>query len=518
MSLFKFDRIAILLVLLGAFDPTAKCAQPAASSLSNPNVIFFLTDDLGYSDISCYGAKKVMTPNIDALAAEGVKFTDFHTGASICSPSRAAFLTGAYPQRCGLYMGINENREEHWFLGLHPDELTLAEQFKKQNYRTFMIGKWHLGSESEFHPLKQGFDQYYGMPSNVGHSPKFFDGEKVLFAQAPLNQLTNLYTQRAIDIIKRRSDQPFFLYFAHNYPHTPYQAGKEFIGTSKDGMRGDVIQELDWGFGEMMKTLNDTGIADNTIVIFSSDNGPVKPEYAAPFRGTKYVTFEGGHRVPFIFHWPALIKQGFESVTPIVAMDLFPTLSEIIGAPLPADRKFDGVSLVPLLNGEDLARQDTEPFYYYNCENLQAIRQGNWKLHLPRSQEQVPFWEKNKAFFRLTKPVLYNLRTDHGESQDVAADHQEIVQQMLQTAQGAREELGEYMQRGSGQHPTGSAIPHAPIISTRKDWQAVDAATRAAIQAERLKRHPESESARMKNANKQKQKAGSLNSRKNNKQ
>ena len=303
-----------------------------AEERRQPNVIFFLTDDLGYSDLSCYGAKKVKTPNIDALAAEGVKFTDFHTGASICSPSRAAFLSGAYPQRCGLYMGINQNREEHWFLGLHPDEITLAEQFKKQNYQTFMIGKWHLGSEPEFHPLKQGFDQYYGMPSNVGHSPRFFDGETELYAQTPLNRLTKLYTQRAVEIISRGSSQPFFLYFAHNYPHTPYQAGKEFIGTSKDGVRGDVIQELDWGFGEMMKALHDTGIADNTIVIFSSDNGPVKPEYAAPFRGTKYVTLEGGHRVPLIFHWPALIKQGVESETPVIAMDLFPTLSEIIGA------------------------------------------------------------------------------------------------------------------------------------------------------------------------------------------
>ena len=249
-----------------------------------------------------------------------------------------------------------------------------------------MVGKWHLGTEPEFHPLKQGFDHYYGMPSNASHSPKFFDGEEEVYAKTPLGQLTKLYTDRAISIIKEHGEQPFFLYFAHNYPHTPFKAGKDFVGTSKDGVRGDVIQELDWGVGEMMKALQESGIAENTIVIFSSDNGPIKPQYAAPYRGTKYVSFEGGHRVPFIFHWPAKIKQGVQSKTPIVAMDLFPTLSEIIGAPLPADRTLDGVSLMPLLEGKPLTRPVDQPFYFYNCENLQAVRYGDWKLHLPRTK------------------------------------------------------------------------------------------------------------------------------------
>ncbi|MCM2369797.1 sulfatase family protein [Aporhodopirellula aestuarii] len=459
---------------------------------SRPNVIFFLTDDLGFSDISCYGATKVKTPNIDALANKGIKFTDFHTGASICSPSRAAFLTGAYPQRCGLYMGINENREEHWFLGLHPDEITLAEQFKNQDYQTFMIGKWHLGNEPEFHPLLQGFDHYYGMPSNVGHSAEFFDGEELIYTSTPLAKLTTLYTERATKIIKEHGGQPFFLYFAHNYPHTPYQAGKDFVGSSMDGVRGDVIQELDWGVGEMMKALEDAGIADNTIVIFTSDNGPLKQQYAQPYRGTKYVSLEGGHRVPFIFHWPAAIDQGVESETPVVAMDLFPTLSEIIGEPLPADREFDGVSLMPLLDGKALTRPETQPFFYYNCENLQAVRYGDWKLHLPRTGQQIPWWDKNKALVNVKSPVLYNLRNDLHESKDVASENPEIVQQMVRMADNTRKELGEYMQRGSGQRPTGSAVSGAPIISNGKDWQTVDAETRATIKEEHLKRHPES--------------------------
>jgi len=455
-----------------------------------PNVIFLLTDDLGYSDISCYGATKVETPHIDRLAAEGVKFTDFRTTASICSPSRAAFLTGAYPQRAGLYMGINPIRKAHWFLGLNPAEITVAEQFKKKRYKTFMIGKWHLGTEPEFHPLKQGFDSYYGMPCNFNHSPRFFEDEKEIFAKTPLDRLTELYTKRVTRIIRENSTKPFFIYYAHNYPHTPYKAGKKFVGTSADGVRGDVVQELDWSVGEMMKALKEAGIANNTIVIFTSDNGPTKNEYAEPFRGTKYVTLEGGHRVPFIFHSPALIKKGSESAVPVNAMDLFPTLSEIIRAPMPTDRIYDGVSLMPLFNGEPLARLATEPFYYYNCENLQAIRCGDWKLHLTRKREQLPFWDKNKAFCQLTQPALYNLRTDPAESRDVAVARPDVAQQMLGLAQAVRKELGEYLQRGEGQRPTGSIFPHAPVISHEKDWTQVHIRVIEELDAERSKRYP----------------------------
>lgn len=492
----------IWFTLIGIASGLAFPVPTMAATSSRPNVIFFLTDDLGYSDISCYGATKVKTPNIDKLSAEGIKFTDFHTGASICSPSRAAFLTGAYPQRCGLYMGINENRKEHWFLGLNPNEVTLAEQFKKQDYQTFMIGKWHLGVEPEFLPMNQGFDHYYGMPSNFAHSPIFLDDETEVYASTPLNKLTQLYTERAVRIIKEQGDTPFFMYFAHNYPHTPYKSGKAFAGSSQDGVRGDVMQELDWGVGQMMKALSEAGISDNTIVVFTSDNGPVTNEYARPFRGTKYVTLEGGHRVPFLLHWPAMIKHGIVSDTPTTAMDLFPTLSEIIAEPLPTDRVFDGVSLMPLLKGQKLSRPDDQPFFYYNCENLQAVRYGDWKLHLPRTRQQMPWWDKNKAYANLKTPVLDNLRDDPAEKQNVADQHPKIVQQMLKLAEQTRSELGEYMQRGSAQRPTGSAVPNAPIISNGADWEKVDPAIRAAISKEHLKRHPDFENNKLKRKSK----------------
>jgi arylsulfatase A len=473
--------------------PEGPASTPqSGQSARLPNVIFMLSDDLGYSDIGCYGAEKVKTPHIDRLAAEGFRFTDFHTAASICSPSRAAFLTGGYPQRAGLYMGINPNRTAHWFLGLNPDEITIAEQFQQQGYATHMVGKWHLGTEPEFLPGTQGFDHYYGMPCNFAHSPKFIDDNEEVFAKTPLDQLTQLYTERVTSIIgdSAKRGEPFFLYYAHNYPHTPFQAGKDFRGTSQDGIRGDVMQELDWSVGEMMTALKEAGVADNTIIIFTSDNGPTANQYAKPYRGTKYVTFEGGHRVPFIFHWPARIKEPSVSEVSINAMDLFPTLSEIISAELPTDRVYDGESLLPLFDGAPLKRTASEPFFYYNCENLQAVRRGDWKLHLPRKPEQLPFWEKNKTFANLQNPVLYNLHSDQAETTNVAEDNPEVVRQILNTAESARKELGEFMQRGKSQRPTGSLFPDGPIVSHEKDWGTVASATVEAIARERQKRHP----------------------------
>ena len=458
-----------------------------------PNIIFILTDDLGYADVGCYGATKVTTPHIDRLAAEGVRFTKFRTAASICSPSRAAFLTGAYPQRAGLYMGINPNRTAHWFLGLHPDEITIAEFLKQRGYATHMVGKWHLGTEPEFLPREQGFDHYYGMPCNYAHSPKFFDDDDLVFAKTPLDQLTELYTQRITSTIRRESktQQPFFLYFAHNYPHTPYQSGKNFRGTSQDGTRGDVIQELDWCVGEIRRAIRQAAVAENTIIIFTSDNGPTKDEYAKPFRGTKYVTLEGGHRVPFIFHWPARIQHGSVSSTAIHAMDLFPTFSQIIGLPLPADREYDGVSLLPLFSGDRIERRNNEPFLYYNCENLQAILMGEWKIHLPRNHEQLPFWDKNKALAGLKQPILYNLSADVAETTDVAKDHPDVVKRMMESAKLGRRELGEFMRRGEAQRPTGSLFPRGPVISHEKDWGTVDPAIIDSIETERRSRHPD---------------------------
>ena len=462
MNMLRYFGIACLLVAHGA----AWAEEPP---VMKPNVIFILMDDMGYSDVSCYGAKKVSTPNIDRMAAEGLRFTNFHTAASICSPSRAAFLTGAYPQRCGLYMGINPNREAHWFLGLNPDEVTIAEQFKKQGYTTAMVGKWHLGMQEPFLYFHQGFDHYYGAPENMGHSTLFRDGREIVYENTPLERLTTLYTERMVKHIEDLKDQPFFIYFAHNYPHSPYEAGPAFQGSSRDGVRGDVIQEADWGIGEILQALEANGVLENTLVIFSSDNGPTSPQYSKPYSGKKYLTREGGHRVPFIVYWKGTIQPAVMDA-PVNAMDLFPTLSELIGAPLPADRIYDGVSLTPLFTGGRIARSDAEPFYYYNCENLQCVRVGDWKLHLPRTWKQMPIWgQKNQK--PIASPQLYNLVTDVAEQQDVAAQHPERVSKLMELARQTRLELGEFMERGSEQRPTGTLFPEVPILSNQaQDW------------------------------------------------
>ena len=454
----------------------------------SPNVIFILMDDMGYSDVSCYGASGVHTPNIDRMALEGMRFTDFHTAASICSPSRAAFLTGSYPQRAGLYMGINPKREAHWFLGLNPDEVTIAEQFKKQGYTTAMVGKWHLGMQEPFLYWHQGFDHYYGAPENMSHDKRFYDGKKLVYKDTPLEQLNSLYTKRMVKHIEAFKDQPFFIYFAHNYPHTPYRAGREFKGSSKDGMRGDMIQETDWGIGEILKALEDNGILENTLVIFSSDNGPTSEKYSKPYSGTKYVSMEGGHRVPFILYWKGVIQPEVSDV-PVVAMDLFPTLSEMIDAPIPEDRIYDGVSLTPLWQGGAIDRDDDAPFFYYNCENLQCVRVGDWKLHLPRAVEQIPFWALKKQK-PIQTPRLYNLATDVAETQDVAAQHPERVQAMMELADETRLKLGEFMVRGSEQRATGTLFPEVPILSNQQqDWVKLSDEEKGRAKTEFKRRH-----------------------------
>jgi len=448
--------------------------ESKAAKAKRPNVIFILFDDMGYSDLSCYGAKTVKTPNIDKLAKEGLQFTNFTTGASICTPSRACFLTGAYPQRCGSYMGINENRQAHWFLGLNPNEITLAEQFKKQEYTTLMIGKWHLGTEEKFSYYNQGFDHYYGAPSNFGHNPIFYDEKKVVYTNTPIDQLTNLYTNKAIQHIEEYKNSPFFLYYAHNYPHTPFKPGIKFKGSSKEGIRGDVIQELDWSIGEIVKTLEKNNILDNTIIVISSDNGAVNNKYVLPLRGTKYVSFEGGHRVPFIIYSKNLQRTGKTNVE-VHAMDLFPTLSELIQEPLAKDRIYDGTSLVPFMNNQKMQRKTKEePFYYYNGSNLQAIRLDRWKLHFPRKKEQLPFWDKrNLAFLNIEKAVLYDLSTDIAEKVDVASQHPEIVRKLTKLAEEGINKLGEYQKRGTEQRATGTLYPDIPIVVNTTDWEKI---------------------------------------------
>ncbi len=435
---------------------------PAAAMPRKPNVVLILADDLGYGDLGCYGSKKIKTPRLDAMAAQGVRFTDFYAAASICTPSRAALLTGSYPQRCGLYMGISPKREEHRYLGLNPDEVTLPELLKDQGYATLCVGKWHLGGEPMFHPMNHGFDEYYGMPFNYHHSPIFMDGKEIIEEKTDLTTLTKRYTERVLDFIKRKKDQPFFVYLPHTYPHTPIRPNPNFAGKSEAGAYGDVIEEIDWSAGQILDTLKQLDLDEHTLVIFISDNGPTpkaaqEHNSAGPLRGSKYTSWEGGQREPAIFRWPGKIPP--EGVCEAMAstMDILPTVAKLAGAELPSGHVIDGKDIWPLTQNPNTAQSPHDALFFYNCDNLQAVRWKHWKLHLPRSPEMLPWWQGNRGIRELKEPLLIDLRTDIAEKRDVAGDHPEVVQHMLELAQQCRERLGDFRHPGKEQRPTGVA-------------------------------------------------------------
>jgi arylsulfatase A-like enzyme len=459
--LAKYSCLAVVFAgLLGC--STAASEQPHSGA--KPNIILIFADDLGYGDLSCYGSQKIRTPRLDRMAAEGVRFTDFCVPANICTPSRAALLTGCYPQRCGLYMGISPKRPQHARLGLHPDEITLAELLKTRGYATMCIGKWHLGFTAMFHPMEHGFDDYFGMPCNFHHDPRMWRRTEVIAKRADLATLTQQYTEVAVTFIRSSKNRPFFLYLPHTYPHTPIVPNPRFAGRSQAGVYGDVIEEIDWSVGEILDTLADLGIDKETLVLFASDNGPTPraaQQYrsAGPLRGSKYVTEEGGHREPFIAWWPGKIPQGRVCRELITSMDLYPTIAELAGASLPADRVLDGRDIWPVVAGQPDAKSPHEVLFYYNCDNLQAVRWKNWKLHMPRTPDMTPWWQKGKGIHSLERPLLYELQSDIGERQDVASQHPDVVKKMMALAETCRGELGQHDARGRAQRPTGEDKP-----------------------------------------------------------
>lgn len=453
----------------------SSCESPLAKSPDaiKPNIVLIFADDLGYGDLGCYGSELIKTPRLDAMAGQGVRFTDFYAAASICSPSRAALLTGSYPQRCGLYMGISPNRKEHRYLGLNPDEITIPELLKGSGYATLCVGKWHLGGEEMFHPMNQGFDEYYGMPFNYHHSPIFMDGKKIIEKKTDLTTLTKRYTERVVDFIQRKKDQPFFIYLPHTYPHTPIKPNPKFAGKSKAGDYGDVIEEIDWSTGVILDTLKKLELDERTLVIFTSDNGPAPKNVeayrsAGSLQGSKFTSWEGGHREPAIFRWPGKIPPGQVRDEMAWTMDIFPTLAKLAGVKLPDDRIIDGKDIWPLLSGKTNVEPPHETLFFYNCDNLQAVRWKHWKLHLPRTTEMVPFWQKKTGLRELKQPLLIDLRMDIAEQRNVAKQNPKVVAYMLQLAEQCRQRLGDFQRPGKEQRPTGDAQKPKPKNGNNK--------------------------------------------------
>ncbi len=445
-------------------EPVAAPDQAASkdSKARKPNFVVIFADDLGYGDISCYNPNGVDTPNIDKLAAEGLRSIDFFVPANVCSPSRAALLTGRYPMRCGMPVARNANFPKYLNYGFAAEEITIPELLEPAGYRSLMVGKWHLGiGVKGSHPIDAGFDEHLGIPSNFAKSRgtnhnTLYRGRKVEARDVPFQELTTRYTDEVVAFIERQKegDEPFFIYFSHHIPHTPILPNKDFVGTSGKGKYGDVIKELDHSTGRIMKALADAGLDENTLVVFTSDNGPTRQGFAGGLNGGKYCTMEGGHRVPGIFRWPGKIAPGQVSDLTLTSMDLLPLFCGLAGVDLPGDRKIDGKNILPILLGE----QTTSPhelLYYYNGVNLQAVREGDWKLHLPRAAQDQPFWCKKRGpgrvFVTLDRPALFDLDADLGEKRNIADQHPEVVARLQQHAEAIRAELGDVRAKGTDQ-------------------------------------------------------------------
>ncbi len=447
-----------------------------------PNVVIIFADDQGYADLGVYGAEGFETPTIDRMAAEGITFTSFYVASPACSPSRAALLTGSYPQRVSiprvLYPQLN--------VGLHPDEVTIADLLKPLGYSTAIFGKWHLGHHPEHLPGAQGFDEYFGLPYSNDMTPDatknpnpparrhpplpLIEGLVSVELEPDQSQLTKRYTERAVDFIERNADKPFFLYLPHSMPPLPLFVSDRFSGLSERGLYGDVIMEIDWSVGEIMNALDRLGLNEQTLVIYTSDNGPwlVKDSHsgsAGPLREGKGTTFEGGQRVPAVMRWPGHIPPGLVSEEMVTTMDLLPTIARIAGAEVPQDRIIDGKDIWPLMSGVPDAVTPHEAFFYYWPDQLHAVRSGRWKLHVPHGYATIEGAELATATFQGTYAQasiglsLFDLNIDIGETNNVANQHPEVVERLLVLIEQARDDLGDALTNQEGQNirPAGRA-------------------------------------------------------------
>jgi len=402
--------------------------------------VFIFTDDLGYGDLGCFGAEDIETPNIDRLANEGIKFTEFYSASPVCSPSRAGLLTGRMPQR----MGINGVFFPESFTGMPTDEITIADLLKKQGYSTGIVGKWHLGHLERYLPLQRGFDEYYGIPySNDMESVVYLKGNEVDSFHVDQRYTTKVYTEKAVDFIDRHYQQPFYLYVAHNMPHVPIYASPAFEGSSEKGLYGDVIQEIDWSVGQILQKLEAENLLENTLVVFSSDNGPwlVMEDHggsAGELREGKQYTFEGGMRVPTVAMWKGKIPAGTVYDDMALQMDWFPTFAALAGAKMPDDRPIDGEDIRPVLFGE--GEREGDEYLFFDGANMECYRKGDWKLKLPYKGFAGAPWKKAVPAH---DTLLINLEEDPGERNNLAKAQPEKVQEMLENMQADRKALGE---------------------------------------------------------------------------
>jgi len=469
-------------------------AQKAADAKSKlPNVVLIFIDDMGYGDVGCFGATQYNTPNIDRLASNGMRFTNFYVAQAVSSASRAGLLTGCYSNR----VGISGALMPYDSIGINADEQLIPELLSSRGYRNAIVGKWHLGHLFQFLPLQNGFDEYFGLPYSNDMWPVDYDGKPATKDKAPgklrypplplikgnekikeINtlddqaQLTTLYTEYAVDFINRNKNNPFFLYLAHSMVHVPLAVSDKFKGKSKQGLFGDVVMEVDWSVGEVMKALMDNGLTENTLVIFTTDNGPWlnfgnHAGSAGGLREGKGCSWEGGQRVPCIMSWPAKIPAGTICNNIASTIDILPTLCSISGASLPT-KKIDGVNILSLMEGDFDSNPRDIFYYYYRRNSLENVRKGQWKLVLPhtfRSYEgKLPGndgWPGEYSSGK-TGYALYDMRRDPGERYDVKELYPAVVDDLKKLADVMRQDLGDenYNMPGVNTRKPGSAKKH----------------------------------------------------------
>lgn len=466
------------IILLPLLLCIVSCNQHQSTKDKPPNVIIIFTDDQGYQDIGCFGSPDIKTPHLDKMAKEGIKLTDFYAAQAVCSASRAGLLTGCYPNRINIHGAFMPNSNQ----GLNLSETTIAEMLKGVGYKTGMFGKWHLGDHPDFMPNNQGFDEYFGIPYSGDMWPlhpqqgtvfnfdplPLFENEVIIDTLNDQSSLTTQITERSVDFITKNKDNPFFLYIAHPQPHVPLFVSNKFKGKSKRGLYGDVIMEIDWSVGQVLASLKEHNIDENTIVIFTSDNGPWlnygdHAGSAYPLREGKGTALEGGQREPCIIRYPKKIASGRIIDTPMMAIDILPTIAEITGAKLP-NTKIDGKSIWNIWTGESDQSPHEAYYFYYKKNELHGVRYGNWKLYFPHSYRSLNGREGGKDGLpvnydnnTIEQIELYDLSKDISETINVAAKYPEVVAKIEVLANKMRVELGDalYNQIGKENRPIG---------------------------------------------------------------
>lgn len=468
-----------LLVLLAAYLTSTAAEAPR---LSAPNIVLIYVDDLGYGDLGCYGSKVNDTPHIDRMAKEGMRFTDYYSASPVCSPSRAALLTGCYPGRVGF--DVFGEKKNGWVLfpgyaeGLHPNERLLPELLKEKGYATCHVGKWHLGDQPEHLPTRHGFDSYYGIPysndmcitvKRKNYPPlPLLRNESVIQQQPTQAALIERYTEEAVSFIRANREKPFFLYLAHLHVHVPHYVMEPFVSKSRNGRYGAAVAAVDWSTGVLMAELKRQGLANNTIVIFTSDNGSRARDEGgsnAPLRGYKGQTWEGGMRVPCLVKWPGQVPAGQVSKALVTALDFYPTLAALVGYELASLPKHDGVNVLPVWRNENNGASPREHFFYFRRNELQAVRSGKWKLRHAFDKEKNS--EPNKL-------ELYDLSEDPGETRDCSADHPDVVKQLSEAMGKIRGELGDARLGITGSERRPPAVSPNPKPLTTSDPEYPD--------------------------------------------